>query len=135
MMTLNGQYILLFISSFSHLFILSDHSLINLLANSSCIYSLIHSCIHSLNLHLCIYALIHHAYNSFISISQNPVSDEMLEQYIQQKELNDLFNSFSYNYQVAYEGHNSAAEQIDSSVEKIGMVAQYTCIIYLKYII
>ena len=45
----------------------------------------------------------------------------MLEEYIQQKELNDLFNSFSYNYQVAYEGHNSAAEQIDSSIENIGM--------------
>ena len=46
----------------------------------------------------------------------------MLEEYSQQKELNDLFNSFSYNYKVAYGGHNSAAKQIDSSVEKIGMV-------------
>ena len=44
----------------------------------------------------------------------------MLKEYIEQKQLNDLFNSFSYNYQVAYEGHNSAAEQIGSSIENIG---------------
>ena len=62
MMIPNGQYILLFISSFSHLFILSDHSLINLLANSSCIYSLINSLnLHYafINMHLIMHAYIH----------------------------------------------------------------------------
>ena len=57
-----------------------------------------------------------------IHISQDPASDKVLKEYIDQKQLNDLFNSFSYNYQVAYEGHNSAAEQIGSSIENIGMV-------------
>ena len=63
--------------------------------------------------------LLSHSVNH---ISQDPASDKVLKEYIDQKQLNDLFNSFSYNYQVAYEGHNSAAEQIDSSIKNIGMV-------------
>ena len=52
----------------------------------------------------------------------------MWKEYIEQKQLNDLFNSFSYNYQVAYEGHNSAAEQIGSCIENIGTnIIVYIC--------
>ncbi|XP_019861438.1 PREDICTED: uncharacterized protein LOC100634093 isoform X2 [Amphimedon queenslandica] len=45
--------------------------------------------------------------------------EEVLEGYMEQEKLNELFNSYSRNYHCSYMGPNTAIHQIESTIQKI----------------